>query len=249
VGAQADGLGGRDGLTREGLPEPEPEPEPEPAGVDDPKGSYDLVAADYAAQFKDELVHKPFDRKMLELLAERAATGAAICDLGCGPGQAAGYLHERGHRALGIDLSPGMVREARALFPEVPFQQGDMLDLREVPDAALGGIAALYSIIHVPPERRDRALSEMRRVLLPGAPLLLAFHIGGEVVHRDEWWGKRVCLDFRFLDPAEVQQGLAAVGLEVLESIERSPYPEEYPSRRAYVFARRPALSPADAPG
>ena len=207
--------------------------------ADDPRRSYDAVAREYAAQYSGELAHKAFDVKMLDLLADRVAPGATIGDLGCGPGHVAAYLHGKGHPVLGIDLSEGMVREAQALFPGVPFQQGDMLDLREVADEAFGGLAALYSLIHVPPEQRGRALSEMRRVLRPGGPLLLAFHVGTEVIRREEWWGKPVCLDFRFLVTAEVHEGLNDARFELLESIERGPYPEEYPSRRAYVFARR----------
>jgi SAM-dependent methyltransferase len=208
-------------------------------GMDDPRGSYDRVAAEYAAQYGNELAHKPFDLKMLDLLAERVGPGEVICDLGCGPGQVAAYLHDKGHRAVGIDVSEGMTREAAALFPGVRFQQGDMLELRDVADGGFGGIAAFYSLIHIPPEQRGRALAEMRRVLRPGGVLLLAFHVGTEVIRREEWWGKRVCVDFRFLETAEVQRDLVGGGFEMLESIERSPYPEEYPSRRAYVFARR----------
>ena len=206
--------------------------------MDDPRKSYDLVAAEYAAQFKGELTHKPFDRKMLDLLAERVEAGELLCDVGCGPGHVAGYLQERGQRVLGIDLSDAMVREARTLFPAVTFQQGDMLDLGELADASVGGMAALYSLIHVPREQVAQALGTMRRVLRRGAPLLISFHVGREVVHRDEWWGKLVDLDFRFLVTGEVQEALVAADFKVQEAIERSPYPEEYPSRRGYVFAR-----------
>jgi SAM-dependent methyltransferase len=206
--------------------------------LDDPRRSYDLVAADYAAQFKAELDKKPFDRKMLDLLADRVEPGQPLCDLGCGPGHVAEYLRGRGHRVIGIDLSPAMVREARGLFPEVEFQDGDLLDLAGVQDGAFGGMAALYCLIHVERDQMGQALATMRRVLRRGAPLLVSFHVGREVVHRDEWWGKLVDLDFRFLVTSEVQEALVSADFKVLEAVERSPYPEEYPSRRGYVFAR-----------
>ncbi|HWW75118.1 MAG TPA: class I SAM-dependent methyltransferase [Pyrinomonadaceae bacterium] len=205
------------------------------------QGSYDRVAEDYAGQFRDELERKPFDRKMLDLLVEKVGGAGAVCDVGCGPGQVARYLHERGAETCGIDLSRGMVEQARRLNPAIPFRQGDMLALEGVADDSFGGMAAFYSIIHVPRERVVQALKELRRVLRPGGVLLVAFHIGREVKHLDEMWGKEVSLDFLFFETEEMKGYLNAAGFALEEVIEREPYPEavEYQSRRAYVFARK----------
>lgn len=60
-------------------------------------------------------------------------------------------------------------------------------------------------------------------------------------MHLEEWWGRRVSVDFHFFRSNEVTQALVAAGFELEEVVERDPYPEvEHPSRRAYVFARRP---------
>jgi hypothetical protein len=50
-------------------------------------------------------------------------------------------------------------------------------------------------------------------------------------------------MDFHFLDPQSVKSDLEAAGFVVEEIIERAPYaPEvEHQSRRAYIFARKPA--------
>ena len=203
--------------------------------------SYDRVAGEYARQFGDELEKKPFDRKMLDWLAERVGGAGPICDMGCGPGQVARYLRGRGAVACGVDLSPEMVRRARELNPEIDFSVGDMLALTDVADGAWGGVAAFYSIIHVPRPSVVAALGELRRVLRGGGLLLLAFHIGRETLHRDEWWGEEVSLDFIFYETAEMKDYLGAAGFALEEVIERDPYPEvEYPSRRAYIFARNP---------
>lgn len=207
----------------------------------DLQSSYDRVAEDYAEQFRDELERKPFDRKMLDWLAEKVGGSGVVCDMGCGPGQVARYLHERGVKACGIDLSPAMVRQAQRLNPEIHFSRGDMLALSEVEDDAYGGMAAFYSIVHIPHRQLAQALREFRRVLRPRGRLLLAFHIGREVKHLDEWWGKEVSLDFLFYETGEVKRQLTAAGFVLEEVIERDPYPEavEYQSRRAYIFARK----------
>jgi len=207
----------------------------------EPRSSYDRVAEEYARRFFDELSHKPFDRKMLDWLIEKAGGRGPICDLGCGPGQVARYVASRGAEACGIDLSAEMAAVAARLNPEISFRQGDVLALSGIEDGAFGGVAAFYSIIHIPRPEVACALAELHRVLRPGGALLLAFHIGQETIHLDEWWGQPVSLDFNFYPTAEMKDGLRAAGFALEEAIERDPYPGvEYESRRAYVFARKP---------
>jgi SAM-dependent methyltransferase len=203
--------------------------------------SYDRVAAEYARQFRDEMDKKPFDRKMLDWLVEKVNRSGVICDLGCGPGQIASYLHASGINACGIDLSTEMVEQAKRLNPDIPFQQGDMLALTEVPDESYAAIAAFYSIIHIPRCLVVNALQELKRVLRPQGALLLAFHIGQQTVHRGEFLGQKVSLDFHFFETEEMKSHLGRAGFELEEVIERDPYTDvEYPSRRAYIFARKP---------
>jgi len=141
---------------------------------------------------------------------------------------------------MGLDLSAEMVDQARRLNPGIEFRQGNVLSL-DIDDGAWGGIAAFYSIIHVPRPQIAVALAEMNRVLCPGGLLLLAFHVGDETVHLNEWWGQRVSLDFQFFRPVEMADSLRAVGFEIEETVEREPYPDvEHQSRRAYISAKKP---------
>ena len=202
--------------------------------------SYDQVALEYAEKFKDEMDDKPFDRDCLDRLAREVGNLGPICDLGCGPGQIARYLHRQGVDTLGVDLSPRMVAEAQRLNPEVHFHQGDMLSLPDA-DHSWGGIAAFYCIIHIPRERIVDAFRGMKRVLKPGGVLLVTFHIGDEIKHLDEWWEKPVNLDFAFFQPEEMETWLNEAGYELEETLVREPNPGvEVATRRAYVFARKP---------
>ena len=87
-------------------------------------------------------------------------TPRPACDMGCGPGHVARYLSEQGLEMVGVDLSPAMVERARRLTPQVEFRQGDMLAL-DVPDESWAGIAAFYSIIHIPRSDLPQALGEL----------------------------------------------------------------------------------------
>jgi len=210
---------------------------------DDPTGpSYDAVAGAYAHHVARELEGKPFDRALLDRFAARVAGVGPVGDVGCGPGHVAAYLHARGVDVRGVDLSAGMVEEARRLHPAVPFVQGDMRAL-PVPDGGWAGLVAFYSLIHLPPAEIPVALAEFARVLAPGAPALFSFHVGDETLHLDAWWDTPVSLDFHFFQPDSVRGWLTDAGFVVEAVEERAPYaPEvEHQSRRCYITARAPA--------
>jgi SAM-dependent methyltransferase len=209
--------------------------------LDNLQASYDRVADEYAARLFDELQYKPIDRQLLDRLAAGVPAGGLICDLGCGPGQVARYLHDHGACVIGVDLSAQMIAQARQLNPDLEFQPGNLLAL-DVAAEAWAGIAAFYSIIHLPREDVMTALHELKRVLQPGGLLLVAFHLGTEVLHLDEWWERPVSVDFVFFLASEMQAYLQAAGFSIEDLIERPPYPEiEYQSHRAYILARKPA--------
>jgi SAM-dependent methyltransferase len=199
---------------------------------------YDAVAEDYVAGFRDELDHKPLDRALLACLIEQCETAAPIADLGCGPGHVAAWLEGNGVRVVGVDLSAEMVGIGRREYPGVEFRDGDLLDLPAA-DGEFGAVVALYSVIHLEPAELPRAFEEMRRVLRPGGRVLVAFHIGDEVRHMDEWWGHDVDVDFHFFETADVVTAMEGAGFLIDARLERRNHPEEVETRRGYLLARR----------
>ena len=71
----------------------------------DTQTSYDRVADEYVRRIFDELRHKPLDRQLLDRFAASVRDVGPACDLGCGPGHVARYLHEHGVQVCGVDLS------------------------------------------------------------------------------------------------------------------------------------------------
>jgi SAM-dependent methyltransferase len=201
--------------------------------------SYDRLAEEYTRRIADELRHKPLDRELLDRFATQTKGRGEVCDMGCGPGHVARYLRDAGASVFGLDLSPGMLEQARKLNPDIPFREGNMLEL-DIPNGALAGIAAFYAIVNIPKRSQPAVFREMQRVLRPGGLLLLAFHTGNEMLHEDELWGQKISMDFFLLPPTEITIDLEVAGLTIEDVIERDPYPDvEYPSRRAYIFARK----------
>jgi SAM-dependent methyltransferase len=203
---------------------------------------YDRLAEEYARRISGELQHKPLDRKLLDRFAAGVKGCGEVCDMGCGPGHVSRYLRDAGATVFGLDLSAGMLEQARRLNPEIDFREGNMMSL-DLRDETLAGIVAFYSIVNIPGEFLPLVFREMARVLKPGGQLFLAFHMGDGTTQEEELWGHPITMDFFFFQPTEIQSHLEAAGFAVEEIIERPPYsPEvEYPSRRAYIFAKKPA--------
>jgi SAM-dependent methyltransferase len=204
----------------------------------DTQMGYDRVAEQYAARFVHELDYKPFDRHLLGMFAELTKGRGLVCDIGCGPGQIARYLHDQGTEAMGVDLSPEMVKHAQQLNPDQRFEVADMRSL-PFKDSELAGITAFYSVIHIPRADVTSVLKEFRRVLQPDGWLLLTFHIGDEVRHFDEFFDKPVSLDFTFFQLAEMRGYFEAAGLTLKQVTERAPYNEEHQSQRGYLLAQK----------
>jgi ubiquinone/menaquinone biosynthesis C-methylase UbiE len=200
--------------------------------------SYDAVAPAYARRYAAELEHKRLDRALLGVFADDVGRGGVVADVGCGPGHITAHLHELGLRPIGIDLSPQMIELAQQRYPDLDFAVGSMLAL-PADDQSWAGMIAFYSIIHLTADELVVALAEFRRVLRPGAPLLLAFHVGDEVRHVEELLEQAVSVDFHFREPAAVIELLQAAGFEVEMSMERAPYISiEAPTQRGYLLAR-----------
>jgi SAM-dependent methyltransferase len=210
----------------------------------DIQSGYDKVSAAYAQAFIDEQEKKPMDREMLHRFADEVRGKGPVCDLGCGPGQIAAYLHDHCDLPdlLGVDLSSRFIEEAQKLHPGITFQQGDMLHL-DVDDNSWAGATAFYCLIHIPHPQIVDALKVIKRALKPGGVLLLTFHIGDEILHVDKFFDQDVSMDFIHFQPDEMEGYLKAAGYEQIEMTVRDPYAleVEYQSHRAYIFAYKPS--------
>jgi ubiquinone/menaquinone biosynthesis C-methylase UbiE len=203
--------------------------------------NYDRLARVYARRFLNELQFKPLDRELLNRFAVSVRGRGPVCEMGCGPGHIARYLKDAGTNVFGLDLSPGMIEQGRQLNPDISFQVGDMMAL-ELGDQSLAGIVAFYAIVNISHKSLQSVFREMARVLEPGGLLLLAFHIGDEILRPGEVLDQPNSMDWFFFQPSDIRRYLEAAALSVEQTIVREPYaPEvEYQSPRAYIFARKP---------
>jgi ubiquinone/menaquinone biosynthesis C-methylase UbiE len=198
------------------------------------RSAYDTVAAEYADALAPHLEAHAVERHALSLFAELAGANARVLDVGCGPGHITAHLATLGVNASGLDLSDGMVREARARYPDIDFAQGSFQSLD---DTGLDGIVAWYSIIHLPPTERPAAFAGFARALRPQGLALLAFQVGDEYRLVTQGYGHEVSVDVWRLDPATIEAELNDAGFSMVARTIRAPVDSEA-TPQAFVLAR-----------
>ncbi|KUG59270.1 ubiquinone biosynthesis protein [Serinicoccus chungangensis] len=206
------------------------------------RAAYDAVADLYADTFTATEPEQPPELAMIDHFVALLGDGPRVLDAGCGAGRMLPRLAARGCRPCGVDLSPEMVRRARADHPAYPSTTGSLADL-DVADETFDGVFSWYSTIHTPDDHLDAVLAELARVLRPGGHLLLAFQVGegardiGAVFAAH---GHRVSLTRYHRGAQDVATRLEGLGMPVVARLERGPLGSEQ-DPQAVVIARRPA--------
>jgi predicted TPR repeat methyltransferase len=152
--------------------------------------------------------------------AKKPAFFKRAIDLGCGTGLGAGAFHKEVDHFIGIDLSPGMIEQARASGLYAELEVNDMVEgLRNKPDAGAHLLLAADAMCYV--GDIVPVLAEARRVLAPGG--VLAFTLE---THRGE--GIVLGAGLRYAHAAEYVRGqILAAGLAVAHLEQASPRNED----------------------
>ncbi|MEU6256069.1 class I SAM-dependent methyltransferase [Streptomyces sp. NPDC047043] len=212
-----------------------------PGFLNDTRAAYDAIARPYSEQLADWLSGRPLDLALVTAFAELVRQGgtAPVADVGSGPGNVTARLDALGVPAFGVDVSPRMVALAREAHPHLRFHVGSMTSL-DLPDETLGGVLALYSVIHVPDDHLPAAFAEFHRVLVPGGHVLLGFQSGDEEdrLHLSERFGQEISLDYHWRTPDTVVEMLVKAGLRLHARVLREP-DEDETRPRAYLLAQK----------
>ena len=170
---------------------------------------YDAIAQrylDWSAQIADD----PRLRYLAEF-DERLPDGAKVLELGCGAGIPCGQKLAERHDVLGVDLSQRQVELARANVPGARFEKADMTAL-DFPDGEFDGVAAFYSILHVPRAEQPELIAKIARWLKPGGLFLASLGNGTPDV-TETWLGVEM---FFGSNTPDVNRDLLAQHLEIV---------------------------------
>ena len=135
----------------------------------DNRSYYDDFAGWYERARHDGY-HALIDQLQLEV-AKPLATGKDALEVGCGTGMILKELAPVARRAVGIDLSPGMLQQARARDLEVLVASATALPFA---DESFDFVCSFKVLAHI--EAIEVALSEIGRVLRPGGTAALEFY-------------------------------------------------------------------------
>ncbi len=139
---------------------------------------------------------------------------ATIADVGCSSGYLLEDLREAhpGASLIGVDLIASGLRKAHALVPQARLLQGDACEL-PLRDACLDAALSANLLEHLPDDLA--ALSELRRVLRPGARAVVVVPAGpGVYDYYDRFLGHE-----RRYGNGELARKARAAGLEVLRDV------------------------------
>ncbi len=110
-----------------------------------------------------------YGASLIELLAPQP--GERILDVGCGTGHLTAQIAACGVEIVGIDKSPGMIAEARRLYPHLRFEVADAANVAfNTPFDAIFSNAALHWMTEP-----ERVVACMARALKPGGRFVAEF--------------------------------------------------------------------------
>lgn len=98
-----------------------------------------------------------------------------IVDAGCGAGRDVAAFVARGFHCIGVDLSSGMLTQARNRVAD-PKARWLQADIRAIPlgTNSAGGVWINAALLHLDVDGQTDALRDSRRLLLPGRPLFVS---------------------------------------------------------------------------
>jgi SAM-dependent methyltransferase len=106
-------------------------------------------------------------RLAIEGVAPAMSEGARLIDLGCGAGQLCVHAASLGWRAVGVDVAPAMIEEARAGAGDLEIEWlVARYDRSGLPDAEFDAVTAMGLIEYL--EEDDTLFAEAVRLLRPG---------------------------------------------------------------------------------
>jgi SAM-dependent methyltransferase len=171
------------------------------------------------------------------LLLDSLPGGASVLDLGCGAGLPTTQALADRFQVTGVDISPRQIERAQRNVPGATFLLADMSAL-DFPSASFDGIAAFYSIIHVPREEHADLLRKIASWLCPGGLFIAALGAGStEEGYEPDWLGAPMY--WSHFDSATNRRLVEAAGLEIVSAQEEIEDEDGAPVRFYWVVARK----------
>jgi len=202
------------------------------------RDGYDQMAEAYTDHVSLEMTVPSIVRSALEFFAHQVQRhDGPVADVGCGPGHVTAFLSELGLDIFGVDNSPALLDIARAAYPDLRFEAGQLASI-PVDTGSLRAVVSRHSIIHTPAHLVPAALAEFSRVLTPKGLLFLSFFGAETPSTHGEGFDHAVTTAYQ-LDIETMAQLLSAAGFTEEIRIVRQPRENDRQLPHGFLFARR----------
>lgn len=164
------------------------------------RAAENLSAEAYHRNYHGFPIMQYWDEDFFNFVAGCCSAGDRILDLGCGPGSLWSYwsrLPTPG-QLVGVDLSDGMIAEARKAHPDGRFVVARAHDL-PFPSGSFDVVIASSVLHHIPDEHLDGALREIVRVMDEHGRLVGREPIGHGQFGTQPGWLSGALMSFRHL--------------------------------------------------
>lgn len=164
----------------------------------------------HAHRFADKFDKIPETDQLDEFIAE-LPEGARVLDIGCGSGRDCEYLAQAGCTPIGVDVSRGLIAEAKKRRPSIEFRVMSMLDLDFEPESFDGAWSKL-AILHIEREKLPLVLQQVRTVLKKDGIFMLETKAGSGEHGESVSFMPESERHFVFYSLPELKQALKAAG-------------------------------------
>ncbi len=156
--------------------------------------AYNSIADAYADAYSenDEVDFKYFNYFIDNLPGKR------ILDMGCGVGANSNFLIQKGFQVIGIDASENMLNNARKLYPDLTFENQNILTI-SYPNNSFDGIVLAYVIEHFNNEGLLKLRDEITRLLRDGGLLFITSHEGNSEEILSDPLDENISIYYNFL--------------------------------------------------
>lgn len=176
------------------------------------KRYYDTHAATWAGRKTNSFHHQKQFEQFIAYLPDKAA----VLDIGCAAGiHVPLFLGIGRHlRYHGIDISRSFLKLAQRRYPQLTFDQADILDERTLPKQRFHGFWAGAVLMHIPLEHWPHLFENIERITRPGAIGYLTL----PVAHPSGPHAQEDPRHFTLLDAKEQRKWLRSRRWQILKS-------------------------------
>jgi SAM-dependent methyltransferase len=135
--------------------------------------SGDDVFDDFYVDIYDDLVHSDIKNRFeVKEIIKNPDEQAMILDIGSGTGHHVNLFSQNNNQAIGIDISPAMIKIAKQNYPELDFRLANALDTMQFAPETFSHISCLYFTIYYIQNKR-LFIENCFKWLKPGGVLVL----------------------------------------------------------------------------